>query len=163
MSAGGKYNEKRWFFSECSDRHIHDFVNSNQAKCLRQIDQPENIPINEGFNDVLMPSKDEQCKRVYGSTAYADPVSFTNFLATVFFSVVLTNCFKLVPWRITLTNVMHCAAVFPQKETGGGGMNGIQRTTPPVNTSGYWDKNYTIYIKREKTIQMSIKFRLCLL
>ncbi|ODM87830.1 Venom metalloproteinase 3 [Orchesella cincta] len=60
---GGGNDDLRWFFSTCSDRTISNFVLSNQASCLRTINEPGNPPISPDFSFILAPTKADQCKR----------------------------------------------------------------------------------------------------
>jgi len=61
MSGGN--DELKWFFSTCSDRTIGEFVSSNEASCLRRLDENGSPAINPDFSSVLAPTMEEQCKR----------------------------------------------------------------------------------------------------
>ncbi|XP_021953584.1 uncharacterized protein LOC110850459 [Folsomia candida] len=62
IMSGGNDNY-RYFFSDCSDRHISRFVNSDSAACLRSIDGLPTTPMHPRFSSPKAPSVLDLCKK----------------------------------------------------------------------------------------------------
>lgn len=59
-----------YHFSHCSDKEIEAYVSSDQAACLRSIQEP-NGPVISPEYKVKPLTLDEQCKLLRGEEAYA--------------------------------------------------------------------------------------------
>ncbi len=58
-------DELQWFFSLCSDRTIGEFVRSENANCLRRLDETSAAPVVDPSYTwgARAPSMDQQCKK----------------------------------------------------------------------------------------------------
>jgi len=61
--------DRRYFFSTCSDRLISQFVQSDSASCLKTIDEESNPVLDPSFSTPNAPSMEEICKLAVNSDA----------------------------------------------------------------------------------------------
>jgi len=73
MSRGNQ--DRRYFFSSCSDRFMNQFVRSDSALCLKQIDEVNPPALDPTYSTPKAPTMDEICKLGLGSdSAYVNGV-----------------------------------------------------------------------------------------
>lgn len=75
----GSTDDRRFFFSICSDRTIGAYVGTEQADCLRRTDNLNTPVINPSFNSPEAPDMTEQCRRLTKDPeAYVEPEHQSN-------------------------------------------------------------------------------------
>ncbi|XP_035711815.1 uncharacterized protein LOC118437124 [Folsomia candida] len=60
----------RYFFSECSDRWMSKFVNSDSGACLKRIDGYSTTPMDPNFSSPKAPTMDDLCKKLLSSDSW---------------------------------------------------------------------------------------------
>src|SRR5436190_494713 len=65
----GNSGLRRFFFSKCSDHSIKAYVTSDQANCLRKINEHAQPVIRPDFESVLAPTLDEQSRALLSNPA----------------------------------------------------------------------------------------------
>jgi len=66
------------YFSGCSDKTISTYVLSEEASCLRKIDNNDEPVINGRYATPIAPSRDELCKTKNGPESFLYYVSLDN-------------------------------------------------------------------------------------